>query len=170
MRFVVLTLVFSFAAMGAAARAAEPNDVTASYRAACPGDAIYASCADQQKILQAGLRQAKAGHKRAIVIVGFNTCGPCNALATWLEMPERQIVMGSYTLIELSIFDPQHEIRSEVFDAILPPLKLSINRTSPYGVPLFAIVDPASNRVVGQPVLGYNPDAIAAYMAASRGQ
>ena len=81
--------------------------------------------------------------------------------------------MDKYEQADISIFAPaSHQLRLEVFDTILPPLKLHINRNSPYGVPLMAVIDPKTNSVVGEPLVGFNPDdqsAIIAYLKAASG-
>ena len=167
-------LVSIVLAMIAPANANEPatighGDFMAPYRDACH-DKIYASCLDQTKVLSAGFDQAKAQHKLAVVIFGFNSCPPCNVLALWLKSPKGAALMGNYEEIDLSIFDPGGSLRPEVFDTILPTLKLNIHRSPPYGVPLFAIVDPQTETLIGKSLLGFDPNDQSqhiAYLAAN---
>ena len=134
---------------------AKPYDFMASYRDACH-DKIYASCVDQTKVLDDGLTQAKAAHKLAVIVFGFNSCPPCNVLDAWLKSPKGAELMKHYVQIDLSIFDSSGELRPDVFDAVLPSLKLRISRMPKYGVPLFAIVDPQTKHVVGTSILGFS--------------
>ena len=140
----------------------------APYRTQC-SDRIYASCVDQRKILSAGLAEAKAEGKRALIVFGFNSCPPCNVLDFWLKSPEGAALTQSYVQIELSIFDKTGALRPEIYSDVLPRLGLSINQTPPYGVPLFAIVDPVAAKVIGQPILGFGArhhEQHAAYLTA----
>lgn len=146
----------------AVAHADEPlmgnaHEFMASDRASC-GDKIYASCLDQRKILDDGLAQAKAQGKRALVVFGFNSCPPCNVLDLWLKSPQGTALAKSYVQIELSIFDKTGALRPEIYSSVLPSLRLSINQTPPYGVPLFAIVDPETRQVLGKAILGFSAD------------
>lgn len=159
-----------------AAYAAEPvtargHDFMAGYREGC-GDKIYASCVDQAKLLRDGLRRAHEERKLALVIFGFNACPPCNVLDRWLTSPEGAALEKPYVQIDLSIFDETGALRPEIYTNVLPNLKLAINQAPPYGVPLFAIVDPTTEKVVGKAIVGFSADhhaEHAAYLKARRG-
>jgi len=138
-----------------ASRADEPvtgrgYDFMAGYREGC-GDKIYASCLNQIKLLDGGLRQARGEKKLALVIFGFDSCPPCNVLDAWLKSPDGKALAKAYVQVDVSILDKTGAVRPEVFSSLLPSLKLSINQVPPYGVPLFAIIDPATQQVVRQP-------------------
>ncbi|MFZ1990677.1 MAG: hypothetical protein WAW96_13005 [Alphaproteobacteria bacterium] len=155
--------------IGVAAHADEPvtgkgYDFMAGYRTAC-GDKIYAPCLDQVKLLNGGLRQAKGEKKLALVIFGFDSCPPCNVLDLWLKSPQGGALMKSYVQVDLSILDKGGAIRPEVFSSVLPSLKLSINQTPPYGVPLFAIINPTTQQVLGKAIVGFSADKPQAHIA-----
>ena len=157
----ILALLFVVGSI-AVARADEPvigkvYDFMAGYREGC-GDKIYASCLNQMKLLDGGLRQARGEKKLALVIFGFESCPPCNVLDMWLKSPDGAALAKSYVQVDISILDKTGATRPEVFSSVLPSLKLSINQTPPYGVPLFAIVDPTTQQVVGKAIVGFSAD------------
>jgi len=158
----LLIIAWSLLASLATAFADEPvmrngYDFMAGYREGC-GDKIYASCLNQIKLLDGGLRQARGEKKLALVIFGFDSCPPCNVLDQWLKSPQGAALAKSYVQIDLSIFDKGGALRPEVFSSVLPSLKLSINQTPPYGVPLFVIVDPTTQQVIGKAIVGFSAD------------
>ena len=159
-RFIT-ALLFVVASI-AVASADEPvtgkgYDFMAGYREGC-GDKIYASYLNQIKLLDGGLRQARGEKKLALVIFGFDSCPPCNVLDAWLKSPEGKSLAKAYVQVDVSILDKTGAIRPEVFSTVLPSLKLGINQTPPYGVPLFAIVDPTTQQVVGKAIVGFSAD------------
>jgi Thioredoxin-like len=160
------------AALPAAGRAAPGFSIDA-FRQSCGEIARpYASCVDQAKIYEQGLAAARAQHKLAAVLFGFNDCPPCNALKAWMETAEGKKAMAPYVLIEISIFDPSRGLRSEVYDQIVTPLHLSIARQSPYGVPHLVIVDPKTRKPLDHGMVGFNfsdPGATVEYLQSHAG-
>ncbi|MBI1210743.1 MAG: hypothetical protein GC190_04725 [Alphaproteobacteria bacterium] len=168
----VIGVIVGFCALLASVLAAPASDLMTPYRVQCSADKIYADCIDQRPLLSSVLAKAKAENKRAVVIFGFNTCGPCNALDAWLQLPQGAALLSKYEQADVSIFTPVgHQLRTEVFDEILPQFKLHINRESPYGVPLMAVIDPKTNRVIGEALVGFDgndPSATVAYLEAGQ--
>ena len=154
--FALLSVLIPLAAAHADNPVSGPApDFMASSLTRC-GDKIYASCVDQATLLKDGLDRAHAEHKRALVIFGFNSCPPCNVLDRWLKTPEGAALVKPYVQIDLSIFDETGALRPEIYTNVLPTLGLNINQTPPYGVPLFAIVDPETEKVLGKAILGFS--------------
>ena len=161
---IALSLAVTTAAVADEPVTGKGYDFMAGYRTAC-GDKIYASCLNQIKLLDGGLRQARGEKKLALVIFGFDSCPPCNVLDTWLKSPEGKALAKAYVQIDVSILDKAGAVRPEVFSSTLPSLKLSISQTPPYGVPLFAIIDPTTQQVVGKPIVGFSADKPQAHIA-----
>ncbi len=99
------------------------------------------------------------------MIFGFNSCPPCKALDLWMKTDAGKKAFAPYELIEVSIFDPQRKLRPEVFATLIPSLKMPINNSPPYGVPSFAIVDPATKTVLGKPITGFDADDQSEHLA-----
>lgn len=117
---------------------------------------LYASCHDQRDILDAGLEAAREDGKLAVVVLGFNDCPPCYILDRWIKSDEGQALLEPYTLIKLSILDPERKERAEVFGDIIPGLKLPISDRPPFGVPYFFILDPEKMKILGTGIGGFN--------------
>ncbi len=101
------------------------------------------------------------------MLLGFNDCPPCNSLRAWLDTPAGKKSIAPYVLVEISIFDPSRELRSEVYDKIITPLNLGVARQSPYGVPRLVIVDPKTRKPLDHGMIGFNsrdPGATVEYL------
>src|ERR1043165_3645861 len=113
----VIGILVGFCAFAAAIGAPAAADLMAPYRTQCNADKIYADCVDQRPLLSSVVAKAKAENKRVLVVFGFNTCGPCNALDAWLHLPEGAALASKYVQADVSIFTPvSHQLRTEVFD------------------------------------------------------
>lgn len=118
----------------------------------------YASCLDQTKILADALTEAHTLGKRVVLVFGFNDCAPCNVLAKWLETEEGMALLEPYVLVKVSIFDPERDLRPEVYDTLIPSYNLPINNSPPFGVPHLVVIDPLTNKAQGEGLIGFDYD------------
>ena len=101
---------------------------------------IYPEISRATADIEAGLKEAKAGHKRVLVDFGGNWCTDCKVLDINFKKPENEAVLKDhYVLVHVNVGENRIDENLDIGERYGIPLKK--------GVPALAVLD-ADGRVV----------------------
>ena len=120
---------------------AEPMEAISLPQPATPNPHLYPAPADAQRELDEALAEARADHKRVLVIFGATWCYDCHVLDATLRSPQvAPLVAASYHVIHINIGDGDDN--ADMAARFQVPLDK--------GIPSLAVLDPDGRLVTSQ--------------------